>query len=130
MARILVAEDEDDLARFIRQALQRHGHDVTAVADGATAARVLSAAPFDLLVSDIVMPVMDGIALALKAEQEFPDLRIILITGFAREERRAHNLDLLIDEILPKPFTADELVSVVDRVLTGGTGGSPSAALS
>ena len=119
MARILVAEDEQDLALFMRRALERHGHQVTTVGDGAAAARALSGRAFELLISDIVMPVMDGIALALKVEQESPEVRVILITGYAREERRAHNLDLLINDVLPKPFTADEFMAVVERVLGG-----------
>ena len=125
MARILVAEDEQDLALFMRRALERHGHEVTTAGDGAAAARALSSSTFELLISDIVMPVMDGIALALKVEQEFPKVRVILITGYAQQQRRAHNLDLLIDDVVPKPFTADEFMGVVERVLASAPRGAP-----
>jgi len=61
--------------------------------------------------------VIDEIALAPKVEHEFPEVRVILITGYAQQQRRAHNLDLLIDDVVPKPFTADEFMGVVERVL-------------
>ena len=79
MARILVAEDDQAVAAFVARALEYAGHEVTAVGDGAAALAALAGAKFDLLLTDIVMPGLDGIALALKATRDHPDLRILLI---------------------------------------------------
>jgi len=118
-ARILVADDEDAVRRLVVRALQLHGYDATAVADGAAALEALVAAeePYDLLLTDIVMPVMDGIALALKVSRDYPDLRILMMTGYAEEKRRAHNLEVLIHDVISKPFGIDELLAAVQVAL-------------
>ncbi len=117
MARILIAEDEDTVANFVRRALELDGHDVRWVGDGAKALERLNEESFDLLLTDIVMPVMDGIALALKASAQWPDMPILMMTGYAEEKRRAHNLDTLIHDVLAKPFTLDELLAAVRAAL-------------
>jgi CheY-like chemotaxis protein len=63
------------------------------------------------------MPMVDGIALALKATRDYPDLRILMMTGYAEQKRRAHNLDVLIHDVLMKPFTIEQLAKAVDRIL-------------
>lgn len=122
MARILVAEDEDDVRNLVVRALALHGHDATGAADGGAALEALVAGRYDLLLTDIVMPVMDGIALALKAAADYPDLRILMMTGYAEEKRRAHNLDVLSHEVISKPFEIAELLAAVDRVLADAAG--------
>jgi two-component system cell cycle response regulator CpdR len=87
------------------------------VSDGQEALEALSQGGFDLLVADIVMPVLDGIALALVAARHHPGLRILLITGYAAERRRAVNLDALIDGVLEKPFSLAQLQREVRAVL-------------
>src|SRR5690606_23727169 len=90
MARILVAEDEQTVRELMTRALAQDGHDVEAVPDGATALEKLAAAePFELLLSDIHMPVMDGIALAMSAARDYPQVAIVLMTGYAGERDRA-----------------------------------------
>jgi two-component system cell cycle response regulator CpdR len=126
MARILVADDDRAVAEFVRRALVHHGHDVTVVEDGLAALHALhTSPPFDLLLTDIVMPGMDGIALALKVARDYPGLRVLLMSGYAAERQRAHNLDVLIQRVISKPFTLQVLVRVVDEVLaksnTAGT---------
>jgi CheY-like chemotaxis protein len=115
MARILIAEDEAPLRRYIQRALSTDGHDAVATADGGEALDVLAreAGRFDLLLADIKMPVMDGIALALAAARDYPDLVILLMTGFADQRERAHGLESLIGGVLTKPFSVTELQSVV-----------------
>ncbi len=83
MARILVAEDEDSVREFLTRAFGHKGHEVTAVADGGQALEALQAESFDLLLADIVMPRLDGVALALKVGKDFPALMIVLMTGYA-----------------------------------------------
>lgn len=121
MARILVAEDDDNVRSFVCRALTMKGHDVVSAEDGGLAAEVLAEEQgnFDLLLSDIKMPVMDGIALALSAAADFPDLTIVLMTGFADQRERTHGLEGLIYDVMPKPFTLDMLVQKVDDALLG-----------
>lgn len=121
MARILVAEDDDNVRRFVVQALGIHGHDVFEAEDGGLAAEILieEDGGFDLLLSDIKMPVMDGIALALQTGAQFPEMTIVLMTGFADQRERAHNLEALVYDVLSKPFTLDVLLAKIDDALNG-----------
>ncbi|TNE39771.1 MAG: response regulator [Alphaproteobacteria bacterium] len=120
MARILIAEDEAALREFVSRALSHRGHTVVAVEDGADAVNLLQKdKAFDLLLTDIVMPVMDGIALALKVSKDNPDIRILMMTGYAAERQRAHNLDMLIHDVISKPFTLKEICDKVDEALKG-----------
>jgi two-component system, cell cycle response regulator CpdR len=114
---ILLADDEDGVRAFVARALESFGHEVVAVSDGGAALAALSEGRFDLLVTDIVMPVMDGIALALKASADWPDMPILMMTGYAHERQRAHNLDDLIFEVLDKPFGLAQLREAVARAL-------------
>ncbi|MBL8698976.1 MAG: response regulator [Alphaproteobacteria bacterium] len=117
MARVLVAEDEAAVRAFVVRALEHAGHEVVAVDDGQQALERLSAARFDLLVTDIVMPHLDGIALALKATRDWPDMAILLMTGFPAERQRAFNLEALIDHVILKPFSLDQFLAFVTAAL-------------
>lgn len=119
MAQILVAEDEPNVRAFISRALKLAGHDTTMAEDGQRALEALADRTFDLLLSDIVMPEVDGIALALKAAQQWPDMRVLLMSGYAQERQRAHNLDVLAHAVLPKPFDLATLRKAVDAALVG-----------
>jgi CheY-like chemotaxis protein len=123
MARILLAEDEEALRAFITRALVQDGHDVVAAADGAEALEALSrdGGEFDLLLTDIRMPIMDGIALALAAARDRPDLMILLMTGYADQRERAHGLDALIHDVIAKPFSLAEIKSAVAEALAAKT---------
>src|ERR1700739_1594873 len=101
-ARVLVAEDNPAVREFIVRSLMSAGYKASAVADGQQALDPLAKEKFDVLVTDIVMPNVDGIALALKAVRLFPDLRIVMISGYAQERMRAHNLDALVHRIIAK----------------------------
>ena len=117
MARILLAEDDAAVSAFVSRALRHRGHEVTAVADGTAALGALAAAEFALLLTDIVMPGLDGIALALKASKDYPAMKILLMTGFASERQRAHNLDALIHRVVEKPFSLEQICAAVDDEL-------------
>ena len=117
MAKILIAEDEESVRNLVSRVLQMHDHEVKAVVDGSAALEALSQDEYDLLLTDIVMPVVDGIALALKASAEYPALRILMMTGYAEQKRRAHNLDVLIPDVLLKPFSITELAQAVEQTL-------------
>ena len=117
MARILLAEDEDAVREFVLRALETQGHEVTAVADGSEALRALRGDEFDLLVSDIVMPEIDGISLALMVGKEAPGLPIILMTGYADQQKRAHNLEALVHAVIAKPFGVADISDAVTGAL-------------
>jgi two-component system, cell cycle response regulator CpdR len=120
-ARILIAEDEEAVRMLVRRALVEDGHQVVVTADGAEALDALKREDgrFDLVVTDIKMPVMDGIALALAAARDFPDLPIVLMTGYADQHERASGLDALIQDVIAKPFTVAEIRFAVAAVLAG-----------
>lgn len=121
MARILLVEDDDNVREFVYRALAHAGHDVVQAEDGGIASEIIEAeqGKFDLLLSDIKMPVMDGIALALSVAAAHPTLKIMLMTGFADQRERAHGLDQLIYDVIPKPFTLQALMGKVDDALAG-----------
>jgi two-component system, cell cycle response regulator CpdR len=122
MARILIAEDDEPVRGFVKRALEMDGHSVTAECDGAAALERLEAesGAYDMLLSDIRMPLMDGIALALSAGRSFPDLPILLMTGFADQRERAHDLEAIIEDVVTKPFSLAEIRAAVGRVLANG----------
>lgn len=117
MSRILLAEDDDDMRGFLGRALESAGYQVVSYDNGAGAYDRLREEPFSLLLTDIVMPEMDGIELARKATELDPDLKIMFITGFAAV---ALNQDLQASsstKVLSKPFHLRELVSEVGRLM-------------
>lgn len=119
MARILLAEDDIAVCDFVRRALELDGHDVVPVHDGGEALeRALSPVEdFDLLLSDIRMPVMDGVALALQIARDNPHLPILLMTGYAEHRDRAYGLESLIRGIVQKPFTLAQIREEVTAAL-------------
>lgn len=94
---------------FVTRALTHAGHVVTPVDDGLQALEALDRADYDLLITDIVMPGLDGIGLALKVARDQPALRILLMTGYAAEQHRAHNLDEIVFDVVSKPFTLEQI---------------------
>ena len=122
MARILIAEDDEPVRGFVKRAMEMDGHTVVAEADGAAALERLTEAEgaFDLILSDIRMPLMDGIALALSAGRDFPHVPILLMTGFADQRERAHDLEAIIEDVVTKPFSLAEIRAAVDKVLRNG----------
>jgi len=122
MARILIAEDEEPLRTLIKRALAEEGHLVVATADGSEALDVLQSegSGFDLLLTDIKMPVMDGIALALAVARAFPKLPILLMTGYADQRERVSGLEALICDVISKPFAVAEIKFAVASALAKG----------
>ena len=109
MARILVVDDEPDVRMYVERALRLDGHEVISTFDGFAALAALRETSFDLLLTDIAMPGMDGISLSLQTERDFPNMKILLMTGYAHERQRAHNLDELVHEVMAKPFDIETL---------------------
>ena len=122
MARILIAEDEESVRLLVARTLSQNGHEVVATVDGAEALDTLQreSGRFDLLLTDIKMPVMDGLALALGAARDYPDLPIVLMTGYADQRERASGLDSLIVDVITKPFTLAEIKFSIAAALGKG----------
>ena len=116
MPRILLAEDDDSLRGFLARALERAGYEVVACADGDEAAAVLDQ-EWDLLLTDIVMPGMDGIEVARQAAALHPGLRIMFITGFAAVALAAGDQGPPGAKVLSKPIHLREIVSEVERMI-------------
>ncbi len=116
MPRILLAEDDDSLRGFLSRALERAGFDVTACADGEEAAAVLDQ-DWDLLLTDIVMPGMDGIEVARLAAAKHPGLRIMFITGFAAVALAAEGSAPAGAKVLSKPIHLREIVTEVEKMM-------------
>ncbi len=115
--KMLVAEGNPAVREFIVRSVQTMGCSVVGVTDGQQALDVLAREKFDVLVTDIVMPNVDGIALALKAVRVHPDLKIVMISGYAQERMRAHNMDALAHRIIAKPFSLEEICQAVRDAL-------------
>jgi two-component system, cell cycle response regulator CpdR len=115
MIRILLAEDDDSMRVYLARALERVGYKVVAVENGALALPLLESEPFDLLLTDIVMPEMDGIELAQRAAEIAPDIRVMFITGFAAVALKAGR-KTPDAKVLSKPFHLRDLVAEVERI--------------
>lgn len=117
MSKILLAEDDTDMRRFLVKALQNAGFDVTSYDNGLSAYQRLREEPFELLLTDIVMPEMDGIELARRAAELDPDIKIMFITGFAAVVLNSENQSPKDARVLSKPFHLKDLVREVERLL-------------
>lgn len=115
MYRILLAEDDQGMREYLARALERSGYAVSAVGCGTEALPLIEAEHFDLLLTDIVMPEMDGIELAQKAGELRADLRIMFITGFAAVTLKAGK-QVPQARVLSKPFHLRDLVCEVDKL--------------
>ncbi|MDO1584108.1 response regulator [Rhizobium oryzicola] len=118
MARILITEDEDSLRSFVARALRLDGHETQEAADGAEGLALLGEDSFDLLLSDIRMPVMDGIELAHRAAEQFPALKILLMTGYADQRERADDLMTKVIDVVDKPFSLPDIRKAVAKALS------------
>jgi two-component system cell cycle response regulator CpdR len=119
MSRVLIVDDEDSMRQLVARALAMDGHDIMTASDGAEALEILGStdSAFDLLLTDIQMPIMDGIALALAAARDFPDLTILLMTGFADQRERASGLNAIAYDVITKPFSVADIRTAVADAL-------------
>ena len=104
---------------LVARAIAMDGHETVTAEDGAEALDILTRerGAFDLLLTDIQMPVMDGIALALAAARDFPDLKILLMTGFADQRERASGLNAIVHDVVTKPFSVADIRTAVADAL-------------
>ena len=119
MPRILIADDEESMRVLVARAIALDGHEIVTAEDGAEALEILTDqdGAFDLLLTDIKMPIMDGIALALAAARDFPDVTILLMTGFADQRERASGLNAIVHDVVTKPFSVADIRTAVADAL-------------
>ncbi len=117
IARILLAEDDNDMRRFLVKALSNAGYSVASYDNGLSAYNRLREEPFELLLTDIVMPEMDGIELARRATELDPEIKVMFITGFAAVALNPDNHAPKDARVLSKPFHLRDLVNEVQRLL-------------
>ncbi|RWX68307.1 response regulator [Mesorhizobium sp. M4B.F.Ca.ET.089.01.1.1] len=120
MAKLLIVEDDESVRTLAARALERDGHSVAIACDGAQGLELIKAARggYDLVVSDIRMPEMDGIEMATAAAALFPSMKIMLMTGYADQRERAEELNGIILDVMQKPFTLAEIRGRVGRALS------------
>jgi two-component system, cell cycle response regulator CpdR len=125
MSRVLIVDDEDSMRVLVARAMAMDGHDIVTAEDGAEALEILGSeqGAFDLLLTDIQMPVMDGIALALAAARDFPNLTILLMTGFADQRERASGLNAIAHDVITKPFSVADIRTAVADALAARKSG-------
>lgn len=119
MPRILIADDEESMRLLVARAIAMDGHEIVTAEDGAEALEILNRdnGAFDLLLTDIKMPVMDGIALALAVARDFPRLTVLMMTGFADQRERASGLEAIVHDIITKPFAVADIRTAVADAL-------------
>jgi two-component system cell cycle response regulator CpdR len=119
MSRVLIVDDEEAMRLLVARAIAMDGHETVTAQDGAEALEILTRedGAFDLLLTDIQMPVMDGIALALTAARDFPQLTILLMTGFADQRERASGLNAIAHDVISKPFSVADIRTAVADAL-------------
>lgn len=117
MAKILLAEDDESMRAFLARAIERAGYEVKAVDRGTKALPLIATGTYDLLLTDIVMPEMDGIELAQRAAALAPDMRVMFITGFAAVALSRAGGAAQNTRVLSKPFHLRDLISEIKRLL-------------
>src|SRR6202008_3920597 len=124
MSRVLIADDEDSMRVLVARAVAMDGHETVTAQDGAEALDILTRedGAFDLLLTDIQMPVLHGIALALSAARDFPNLTVLLMTGFADQRERASNLNAIVHDVITKPFSVADIRTAVADALAARKG--------
>ncbi len=118
MARILVIEDTDDVRVLLLQILEKAGYEVLSASDGEEGLRVFHREPVDLVITDILLPKKDGVEIIREIKQDFPDVKIIAITGYrGRYNRLPAAAYLGAQRTLTKPFKMEEMLEAVEEVL-------------
>jgi two-component system, cell cycle response regulator CpdR len=118
MARILLAEDDDQMRGFLSRGLRRAGHTVDAVGDGETALARSRHVDYDLLLADVVMPGIDGIELARRMTTRQPGIRVMFITGFAAVAMQDDRFGPQRPRVLSKPFHLRHLIAEIEALLS------------
>ena len=124
-ARILVVDDEPYIRELVRETLKSRSFETGVAANGVEALDILSRERFDIMLTDVVMPGMDGLELLKRAKRAHPKLRVIVLTAYPRQSDIGDFLLQGADEFLPKPFRANDLVAAIRKVQGQAPGPAP-----
>lgn len=113
---VLVVDDEEAVLSVVEQLTEALGHRARVADSGQAALELLEAAPYDVVISDIRMPKMDGFELAQRIRTAFPDMQIILMTGYSLDQTSQMAADLDVRAFLHKPFKASELNEALSSI--------------
>lgn len=116
MARIILAEDDSSMRKFLARSMEKAGHEVIAVSNGSNALPMIYEGGYDLLLTDIVMPEMDGIELAQKAMAVAPHIKVMFITGFAAVALEGQNEAIQNTRVFSKPFHLKDILKQIDNL--------------
>ena len=120
MARILMVDDDPDICFVLKKLLERHGHEVLAALNGREALERLASAPCDVVITDMIMPEMDGVELIMKMREDYPLMKVIAISGGGRisaEEYLKMAKTLKVSRTFQKPIKSADLIAAVDDLL-------------
>ncbi len=129
-ARILVVDDESYVRDLLRRVLARRGHEVDVAADGGAALELLEGEDYDLVLTDVVMPGIDGFELLRRVKSAYPSVKVIVLTGYARKQSISDFLLYGADEYLSKPFQVQALLDSVERIAGAASTAAAAAATS
>ncbi len=127
MSKILVVDDDPVVRKNLAILLGRAGYEADQAADGVEAVEKLNQQKFDLVLSDIIMPRMDGHALISHISAHWPETRIIMMTAYFQSEADKKFIAAGADDFIGKPIMFDDLLSKIERVLNTGPATNPSA---
>jgi DNA-binding NtrC family response regulator len=116
-AKVLVVDDEEIVLKSCRRILEGEGHQVFTALSGKKAFEILASQPIDIVITDIKMPEMDGMELLERMKKEYPDVLVIMITGYSTVQSAVQAMKLGAFDYIPKPFTPDEVTVVVERAM-------------
>lgn len=106
---ILVVDDEPAVRQFVERVLNYAGYAVTTAVNGVEAMKMLEQRAYDLMLTDVVMPEMDGLKLAQNVSQKYPQTKILIMSGYANQQQQVHKIDSISYEVISKPFTLEEI---------------------
>ena len=115
--KILVVDDEEIVLKSCRKILEGGGHEVFTALSGQEAFDLMEKEPIDIVITDIKMPVMDGMEVLERVKEKYPDILVIMITGYSTVQSAVQAMKLGAFDYIPKPFTPDEVLIVVERAL-------------
>jgi CheY-like chemotaxis protein len=115
--RVLVVDDEPEMCHLIEQALKREGYQIDVSSSGIEALQMVKSFNYHLLLTDLEMPVVDGLELTRKAKKQNPEIRVIIVTGNTTADIATRPLRHKIDGYIKKPFKISELRKVVRQTL-------------
>ena len=119
-ARMIVVDDEEVVLLSVRKALRRDGYQIETANDASAALAMLETSTFDVMITDLMMPGMDGMQLLEHVKDHFPEMRVVMITGYATMSTAMKAIRQGAFDFIAKPFTRDELGSAVSRAVKHG----------